>query len=101
MPMSLRCRLPLLILLAALTMGHSSPTQTPAKAPASAPLPFSAEDVGIDEKLGQRAAIEAAGKERPSAGSVDDVLAEKRARGAREVGVAQELRRAARHHSRL
>ena len=58
MPMSLRCRLPLLILLAALTMGHSSPTQTPAKAPASAPLPFSAEDVGIDEKLGQRAAID-------------------------------------------
>jgi protein SCO1/2 len=56
--MSLRCRLPLLILLAALTMGHSSPTQTPAKAPASAPLPFSAEDVGIDEKLGQRAAID-------------------------------------------
>jgi protein SCO1/2 len=39
-------------------MGHSSPTQTPAKAPASAPLPFSAEDVGIDEKLGQRAAID-------------------------------------------
>jgi protein SCO1 len=58
MAMPLRRRLPLLILLAVLTMGHSSPAQAPAKAPASAPLPFAAEEVGIDEKLGQRAAID-------------------------------------------
>ena len=58
MPMPLRRRLPLLILLAALNMGHSSPAPTSAKAPASAPLPFAAEEVGIDEKLGQRAAID-------------------------------------------
>jgi len=58
MPMSRRCRIPLLILLAALTMGHSSPAQAPAKAPASAPLPFAAEEVGIDEKLGQCAALD-------------------------------------------
>ncbi|MCX5735591.1 MAG: SCO family protein [candidate division NC10 bacterium] len=58
MPMPLRRRLPLLTLLAALTMGHSSPAQTPAKAPASTPLPFAAEEVGIDEKLSQRAALD-------------------------------------------
>jgi protein SCO1 len=57
MPVPIRHRLPLLILLAALTMGHSSPAQAPAKTPA-APLPFAAEEVGIDEKLGQRAAID-------------------------------------------
>jgi protein SCO1 len=58
MSMPLGRLLPLLILLAALTMGHSSSAQTPAKAPASAPLPFAAEEVGIDEKLSQRAAID-------------------------------------------
>jgi protein SCO1/2 len=39
-------------------MGHSALAQTSAKTPPSAPLPFAAEDVGIDEKLGQRAAID-------------------------------------------
>jgi protein SCO1/2 len=56
--MPLRRLFPLLTLLAALTMGQSSPAQPPVKAPASAPLPFAAEEVGIDEKLGQRAAID-------------------------------------------
>jgi protein SCO1/2 len=56
--MPLRRLFPFLALLAVLIMGHSSPAQTPAKAPASAPLPFAAEEVGIDEKLGQRAAID-------------------------------------------